>query len=174
MKIDCEAFYVVAFDIFGTLLDMSGVDRGEMKAYGQHIRQPKWSPLTLPSSWLDQPFFPDVADGVKELRRIGLLVVTCSNAPVSFQRELFSRHPEIEIHDIISLEEHEVFKPRREAYLAICEQLEVDAEHVLMVTANEHFGDLEGAKSVGMQSILIRGKECPTVLDLAKMIGGDE
>ena len=27
MKLDFEAFYVVAFDVFGTLLDMSGVDR---------------------------------------------------------------------------------------------------------------------------------------------------
>lgn len=164
---------VIAFDVFGTVVDLSHTPREEIKAYADHIRKPEWSPLTLPSSWLDQPFFSDVADGVRELRRIGLLVVTCSNAPVSFQRDLFSRHPEIEIHDIISLEEHEVFKPQREAYLAICEQLEVDAEHVLMVTANEHFGDLEGAKSAGMQSILIRGKQCPTVMDLAKMIGGE-
>ncbi len=174
MKLDCDSVLVVAFDVFGTLLDMSGVDKEEMRAYGNHIRKEKWSPLDLPLSWLNQPFFDDVAAGVMELRRIGLLVVTCSNAPVAFQRDLFSRHPEIEIHDIISLEDHEVFKPRREAYLAICEQMECDAESVLMVTANEFFGDLEGARSAGMQSILIRGKECPTVIDLAKIIGGEE
>ena len=160
---------VIAFDVFGTVFDLSGVERSEIKDYADHIRKPEWSPLNLPESWKTLPAHPDAAEGISKLRE-RFMVVTCSNGPVSLLTEL-SKHNQISWDMIIPIELNKVYKPNHKAYLTICEVMGVHPDEVLMVTANEYFGDLEASKEVGMSSILIRKEGHPmTISALDKVI----
>lgn len=146
---------VIAFDTFGTVFDLSGVPHEEIRAYAQHIRQDEWSPLKLPDSWLSLPAHPDSAEGIAMLRK-DFFVVTCSNGPLGLLAKL-SKNNGISWDAIIPLELNKVFKPNPKAYLTVCEVLDVSPDEVLMVTANEHFGDLEASRALGMSAVLIRG-----------------
>lgn len=141
---------VVAFDLFGTIFKL---DRPveEIRAYADHIRKPKWSPLELPAEWDRLEPFPDSFIGIQMLRDIPAEVVTLSNAPVDTQAALGCRL----FHDVVPLEEYRVFKPDINAYVAACVHMDCLPRDVLLVTANEHFGDIEKSRQIGMQSILI-------------------
>lgn len=161
---------VIAFDLFGTVFDLSGVDRDEVRAYVEHVRKPKWSPLELPESWKELPAFPDAATGIWRLIQ-KFQVVTLSNAPQELQVDLL-HNARIGFHYLVPLERFHVYKPNPRAYMAACVQLETDPADILMVTANEDFGDLEGAKAVGMESMLIRSGDGPkTIIELAELLG---
>lgn len=159
---------VIAFDLFGTIFDLSKTPKSEIVAYARHIRQPEWAPLILPESWEFLPLHPDSRDGVKSLRQ-RFMVVTCSNAPLGTIAKL-SKNNNINWDAIIPLELNMVFKPNPKSYLTVCDVLNIEPSKVLMVTANEKFGDLEGSKAVGMESILIRGKDIPDTIALAELL----
>lgn len=161
---------VIAFDLFGTVFDLTGVDRQEIRDYAAHIRKPEWSPLVLPKSWESLPAFADSRDGMMRLRS-GFIVVTCSNAPLALQTRLL-KNADIKFDAIVPLEINRVFKPATAAYITLYEALKFEPNEVLMVTANEHFGDLEGSALVGMPSQLIRsGKGNPkTIIELAERL----
>ena len=161
---------VIAFDVFGTVFDLSSVERADLKAYAQHIRKPEWSPLTLPKSWETLPAHPDSACGIERLKR-KFIVVTCSNGPLGMLARL-SKHNGIAWDAIIPLELNRAFKPNLDAYLTVCEVLGVCSTEVMMVTANKDFGDLEAADQLGMAPMLIRGENGPKdIIDLAAELG---
>lgn len=160
---------IVAFDVFGTVFDLSSVPRQEIKDYAHHLRQPEWSPLNLPESWKTLPAHPDSAEGIK-LLRTKYMVVTCSNGPVSLLTAL-SKHNEISWDMIIPIELNKVFKPKPESYMTICQLMRVEPSEVMMVTANETFGDLEASKALGMTPKWIRGNsDVKTIIDLASQM----
>lgn len=161
---------VIAFDVFGTVFDLSGVDREEVRAYVRHIRQPEWSPLRLPASWETLPAHPDAAEGIALLQR-QFFVVTCSNGPLGLLARLSKRNG-IVWDAIVPMELNRVYKPNPRAYLTVCEVLGVYSEEVTMVTANKDFGDLEAAAALGMKAALIRGDSVlKTIVDLARQLG---
>ena len=161
---------VIAFDVFGTVFDLSGIDRDEVRDYVRHIREPEWRPLTLPESWRNIPAHPDAAEGIQRLRTKHA-VVTLSNGPVSLLVEL-SKRAGIDWDALVPIELAHVYKPRLDAYRVACDLMRVPPDRVLMVTANATFGDLEASAAVGMQSILIRGLDGPrTIIELAERLG---
>lgn len=145
---------VIAFDVFGTVFDLAGVDRQEIRDYVHHIRQDTWEPLRLPKHWETLPAHPDAAEGISRLRK-NYIVVTMSNGPLGLLTKL-SKHNGIQWDAIMPLEIKRFYKPRPEAYLTVCDVLDVPPENVMMVTANKGFGDLEAAAALGMKPILIR------------------
>ena len=160
---------VIAFDVFGTVVDLSGVPRDEVRAYVDHIRQPEWAPLVVPESWERLPAFADSAEGIHRLRE-KFIVVTCSNGPLGFQTKLL-KHAGVQFDAIIPLELNRVYKTNPKAYMTVCEVLGVEPSEVLMVTANEKFGDLEASRALGMEAVLIRGSGGPqTIVELAEML----
>lgn len=161
---------VLAFDVFGTVFDLSGVDREEIRAYASHVRSPgPWRPLHLPKSWEALPAHPDSAAGIAELRK-RFFVVTCSNGPLGLLAKL-SKYNAISWDAIIPLELNRVFKPDPRAYLTVCEVLGVAPSDVTLVTANATFGDLDGSRAVGMQSMLIRNEGGPAdIIELARLL----
>lgn len=163
---------VIAFDVFGTVFDLSQVERNEVRTYIQHIKQSEWFPLKLPKHWEILPAHTDSREGIEMLRK-DYTVVTCSNGPLGLLTKL-SKHNNISWDAIIPLELNKVFKPNHKAYLTVCEVLDVAPEEVLMVTANEKFGDLEAAKEVGMSSILIRDDKLSTIIDLANYLKNNQ
>jgi HAD superfamily hydrolase (TIGR01493 family) len=165
-----QAVKVVAFDVFGTVFDLAGVDREEIRAYVDHILRPRWEPLTLPESWKSLPAFPDAPTGIRRLRTLcHSIVVTCSNGPISLLVEL-SRRAGIDWDFMIPLEVVQVYKTHPRAYMLIPEILKVSPREVMFVTANEKFGDIEAANALGMKPALIRGETGKTIIDLAESL----
>lgn len=162
---------VIAFDVFGTVFDLSGVDRDEVRAYVDHIRQPEWKPLRLPESWEHLPAHPDSVVGINQLRQ-KFIVVTCSNGPLGMMAKL-SKNACVHWDAIIPLELNRVYKTNPKAYLTVCEVLGVEPSEVMMVTANKDFGDLEASAALGMTPMLIRGEHGvhQTIIDLADSLG---
>lgn len=176
MSIDISKIKVVAFDLFGTVFDLSGVPKQEIRDYIAHIRKPKWSPLALPESWKQLPPHPDSKEGIHRIAR-KIPVVACSNARYRFTSNLLSDCGINMPHDdypmrITEIQNYQVYKPDPQAYLAVCEQFGPEPHEVLMVTGNEGSPDVEGARAVGMQSILIRQPGTPqTIIELAELLG---
>lgn len=145
---------VVAFDVFGTVVDLSGADREEVRAYARHIRRPEWAPLSLPASWERLPPHPDSVQGIERLRT-KFFVCALSNGPLGMMSRM-AKNAGLRWDCVIPLELGRVFKPDPRAYLVACDVLGVPPSAVLMVSANKDFGDIEASRGVGMQSILIR------------------
>jgi 2-haloalkanoic acid dehalogenase type II len=145
---------VIAFDLFGTVFDLSGVPREEVKDYIGQVKREKWAPLDLPESWSTMPLHPDSERGLWELKQ-HYMVVTCSNAPLGLTARM-SKAAGLNWDAIIPLEMAQVYKPNPKAYKLIYELMGVHPWEVLMVTGNEGSPDLEGAKSIGMGSQGIR------------------
>lgn len=161
---------VIAFDVFGTVFDFTGVDRQEIRDYLAAITAPEWRPLKLPESWEHLKPHGDSEAGISYLRD-RFMVVTCSNGPLGLLAKL-SKNADIQWDAIVPLELNRVYKPHPKAYMTVCEVLDVAPENVLMVTANESFGDLEASRALGMQAQLIRGGDGPkTIIGLATMLG---
>ncbi len=160
----------LAFDVFGTVFDLSGVDKEEIRDYGRQLKQPIWQPVLLPKSWEFLPAHPDSRTGIEQLRR-KFIVVTCSNGPIHLLTKL-SRNNRIDWDFITPIELRRVYKPNPSAYALVCESLNLFPEEVMFVTANPTFGDMEGSKSLGMQPQLIRNPGCPqTIIELAEYLG---
>ena len=161
---------VIAFDLFGTVFDMSGVDRAEIRAYLEHIKKPEWSPLVLPDSWRKMKPFPDAREGFKRLTK-QYLTTSLSNAPITLQCRLFVDNY-LSLHFLTPLEMLRVYKTDPRAYLSVCDLFSVEPSEVMMVTANKDFGDLEAAEKLGMTPMLIRGETGPkTIIELAEQLG---
>jgi HAD superfamily hydrolase (TIGR01493 family) len=168
--LEIERIRVVAFDLFGTIFDLRSYStKEELQGYADHLKQPYWSPLKLPKRWEDMPAFEDSIQGIFELR-MKFFTVTCSNAPLGLSIRM-CKNADIEFDGVIPLELNKVFKTNPKAYMTVCEVMDVQPENVLMVTANKSFGDIEASRSVGMQSVLIRGEsEIQTIPELAGRI----
>lgn len=160
---------VVAFDVFGTVFDLSGVDREEVRSYVKHIHEPEWRPLALPTSWESLPAHSDSAGGIARLRD-HFQVVTCSNGPISLLAKI-SKRAGISWDALIPLEVARVYKPNPRAYELICEVMRVAPEEIAFVTANATFGDLEASAKLGMSPILIRHEKSPVnITALAELL----
>jgi len=157
---------VIAFDVFGTLVKLDGVPREEVKAYADHIRKPEWSPLTLPESWTRLPAFDDSRPVLKFLSK-WFTVVTLTNGPVSMMVPLL-KNAAIDVDMVVPLELRQVYKTDPRAYMLVCDLFRVEPKNVLMVTANEKFGDIEASRSLGMSAALVRGEEFPTLWYLTR------
>ena len=67
----------VAFDCFGTVFDMSGVSREEIKAYVSHVRKNDFTPFLFPPSWWELKLHPDSAAGIARLQAKGFCASRC-------------------------------------------------------------------------------------------------
>lgn len=169
-SVNYMAIKVIAFDVFGTVFDLSSVPHEEVREYAHHIHLPEWEPLVLPEHWKTLPAHADSAEGISLLRS-KYTVVTASNGPVNLLAAL-SKHNGISWDMLIPIEMNKVYKPKHAAYMTICELMKVEPAEVMMVTANKTFGDLEAAAELGMVGKWIRGDSgVSTIIDLAKELG---
>lgn len=161
----------IAFDCFGTVFDMSGVSREEIKAYVNHVRKADFTLFNFPNSWWKLKAHADAADGIRQLQEAGFSCVTLSNGSANLLRYV-SRQNGILWDFIIDLVRYQVYKPHIDAYRTVEKQLGFKPAETLMVTANPTFGDIEGAAAIGMQSQVIRQPGAPqTIIELAATLG---
>lgn len=166
---------VIAFDLFGTVFDLSETPREEIRAYLDQCVDPVWKPLELPKSWSGLAAFDDVEEGLKRLSK-HFLIATCSNAPMRLTYDLFWENGLV-APLVCPLETIKRYKPHPHCYLSVCEWAGVEPHEAMMVTANPTFGpypfgDLEIAGAIGMKTQLIRNPGCPqTIIELAEQLG---
>ena len=156
---------VVAFDVFGTVFDMSCVPDHELAKYGSHIKKSDWSPIDFSPGWERIPAFKDSRIGIKSLRSAGFFVCTMTNCPVSTLTKL-SRYNNINWDCIVPIELRQIYKPNQSTYTMALELFRVKPEEMLMVTANKTFGDIEACQSLGIQTKLIRGETGKLITDI--------
>lgn len=166
---------VIAFDVFGTVFDLSDRPRGEIASYAQHLRTCRennvWLPWDYPTAWNELPAHADASEGIHLLQAAGYRCVTCSNGPLPLLDRISQRN-DIQWDGIVPLEAFRVYKTDPAAYLAVCDVWHVKPSGVMMVTANKDFGDLEVAAALGMHPQLIRHPDSriATITDLAEVL----
>jgi len=159
----------VAFDCFGTVFNMHSIPRSEISDYVNHVRKNNFTQYDFPKGWYRLSSHDDSSEGILMLQNKGYCCVALSNGNVDLIDKI-SKNNNINWDHIVDLVEHKVYKPNTGAYLTIKKDLNYNTENTLMITANPTFGDIEGAKSVGMQSQIIR-HGCPnTIIELAEML----
>lgn len=174
MSLDPSTILVAALDVCGTVVKPS-VPREEIVGYVDAFEAEPPVPFTVPESWGKLPAWPDAAEGLRRLRS-RFRVVTCSNVPVATLRAM-SGHNGLVWDGYVDVAASGVYKPHPQAYRYTADVLRVPAHRVLMVTANpklgrRDYGDVEAAREVGMQSVLIRGEsEIPDIIALAERLG---
>ncbi len=160
---------ILAFDCFGTVFDIAGIPKEEVRDYIAQVRRPIWAPLSLPQSWATLPAHPDAAEGLKRLRK-SYRVVTCSNLPRDLLLAI-SQNSGIEWDAIVPLEASRSYKPSPSAYRTVCEVLQVAPEDVAVVTAHPDGPDIGGSASVGMGCFVIRnGGFAKDIIELAERL----
>lgn len=155
---------LIAFDCFGTVFDMSGVSRDEIRDYVAHVNKSGFTPYKFPDSWYNLRAHPDSAYGIKLIQEIGIKCVALSNGSHELLKKI-SEENGIYWDHIVDLIAHKVYKPHQGAYKTIEADLGIKPEECLMVTANPTFGDIEGAKSIGMDALAIRGEQSITDIE---------
>lgn len=161
---------VIAFDLFGTVFDPSGVPIEEKREYVRQFTNKEFSPMKLPYSWREIPAFPDSKEGI-ELLRSRYKVITCSNWDYSTTCGALY-HSNIRVDGIIQLSEIRCYKPKLAAYAHICDAFLVEPSEVLFITGNKGGPDNTGApEKIGMRTILIRHGWPNTITELAGEMG---
>lgn len=169
---------LLAFDIFGTLADMSLATKESLESYGHQIKENirrndvwpgAYQKFDLSPEWEFLPPHDDVLSGIRRLRR-RFFVTTFSNAPSLLQIRML-RHWSVEVDGITPLDAYKRAKPIQRAYDISAEHWQFHPSEIMVVTANESFGDLEKSVNAGMKSVLIRDEKIPTLHDLATALG---
>lgn len=168
---------ILAFDFINTIVDVKKVATGkELDQYAYHLHHCNytgvWYPLELPYSWVGAPIFDDVIPGLYGLRNLGYTLVAFTNAPAALTIQWISRNS-LPFQDIFPLEALKVFKPNQEAYNLLRDYYRVPHRETTVVTANRHFGDIEGADRAGMRAQLINRsnyENCVSPTSLTQMV----
>ena len=159
----------VAFDCFGTVFDMSGVSRDQIRDYVDHVRKETFSPYGFPREWWELKCHPDAAEGVKRIQALGIDCITLSNGDVELLDHV-SANGGICWNHLVDLAKHRVYKPNVNAYWTVMADTGHKPAETLMVTANPTFGDIEGAQAIGMRPFVIRNGYPNTIIELAEML----
>lgn len=160
----------IAFDLFGTVFNLSNVPKHEIMDYIAQVKRPEWQPLVLPESWNFLEAHPDSAEGIARLRS-RYQVVTCSNGPLELTHNILNLNG-IEVDGVADMHSIQAYKPHPACYLLVCDLLKCKPEECLMVTGNEGSPDIEGARAIGMQAVMIRQPGCvKDIIALAESLG---
>ena len=160
----------IAFDCFGTVFDMSGVSREEIKAYVDHVRKEDFTPFAFPQSWWNLKAHPDSAEGIASLQRDKFFCVALSNGDVELIDDVAIKNGIFFDHIVDLAGRHKVYKPHVAAYRTIGKDTCFKPFETLMVTANPTFGDIEGSALIGMPSQVIRHGHPNTIIELAELL----
>ncbi|NDR59532.1 haloacid dehalogenase type II [Aliiruegeria sabulilitoris] len=104
------------------------------------------APEALNRAWEKLDPWPDVVDGLKEIRR-SRIVAPCSNGSIALITRM-ARHADLPWDCVLGADLARDYKPKPEVYRAACAALRLPAEKVMMVAA--HNGDLRAARAQGL------------------------
>ncbi len=132
-------FADIAAAVLTSVLTEAGV--GDVDAGVQHVM----------SGFTELDLHPDVAEGVRGLRRAGLRLVTLTNGSVQVSQSLFQRAGLREqFEHLLSVEDAGIWKPARGAYEHAATVCDVPLPSLLLVAV--HPWDIDGAARAGLQT----------------------
>jgi len=101
------------------------------------------------------PPYPDAASALDTLRNTGVLVAALTNGTTAGVRNQL-RHAGLfdKFDEVISVDQVEVYKPGRNAYLFAAKRFKAKPERLSLVAA--HHWDLAGAKAAGLTTLFVR------------------
>ena len=135
-----EKFSVVGEGVLRTLLAPEQLDRSLDDAV-QHVR----------SGFTTLPIHPDVPDGVRALRALGLRLVTLTNGSTAIGHELLVQAGIRDAFEtLLSVEEAGAWKPDPASYAYAARTCGVDASKMLLVAV--HPWDIDGAGRAGLST----------------------
>jgi FMN phosphatase YigB (HAD superfamily) len=170
-KIDVNKIKLVAFDCFGTIFDMSTLNKEDIKDYVAQTRDKQGEeakPVVFPPKWYHLQARPYAMQTIYDLRE-HYWVVTLSNGSIDLLAQLSYRN-EINWDLITPLEIAKVYKTCPESYQLPLKIFQLQPEEMLMVTANPTFGDVEACQKLGIQTFVINHEEGPKLLDLHALL----
>jgi len=135
-----EKFSVVGEGVLRTLLAPEQLDRSLDDAV-QHVM----------SGFTTLPIHPDVPDGVRALRALGLRLVTLTNGSTAIGHELFVQAGIRDAFEtLLSVEDAGAWKPDPASYAYAARTCGVDAGKMLLVAV--HPWDIDGAGRAGLST----------------------
>lgn len=135
-----EPFARLGKEMLRLILDGAALDR-DLDAAVEHVM----------AGFMRLPLHPDVADGVRTLRRAGLRLVTLSNGSTSVAESLFGAAGiRGEFEALLSVEGAGVWKPARQAYEYAASACGASLDEMLLVAV--HPWDIDGAARAGMST----------------------
>ncbi|MBC7373700.1 MAG: haloacid dehalogenase type II [Frankiales bacterium] len=135
-----ERFAVVGEGVLRTLLAPEQLDR-EIDEAVQHVM----------SGLAALPVHPDVPDGVRALRDLGLRLVTLTNGSTAAGEQLLTRAGIRDAFEqLLSVEDAGAWKPDPAAYAHAARRCGVDASALLLVAV--HPWDIDGARRAGLST----------------------
>jgi len=146
-----ERFSVVGEGVLRTLLAREQLDRGLDDAV-QHVM----------SGFTALPVHPDVPDGVRALRNLGLRLVTLTNGSTAVGEQLLTRAGIRDAFELLlTVEDAGAWKPDPVSYAYAARTCGVDASQMLLVAV--HPWDIDGAGRAGLSTAWVsrNGAEYP-------------
>ncbi|MDP3966724.1 MAG: haloacid dehalogenase type II [Nocardioides sp.] len=138
-----ESFADIAAEALAVSLHGQPLDRPVDKAV-QHVME-GFSGLVV---------HPDVPDGVRALRGLGIRLVTLSNGATSVAEALLERAGVLDQFEaLLSVEEAGIWKPAAGSYAYALERCEVDPQDAMLVAV--HPWDIDGAARAGLATAWI-------------------
>jgi len=135
-----EKFAVVGEGVLRTLLAPEELDRDLDQAV-QHVM----------SGFTALPVHPDVPDGIRALRDLGLRLVTLTNGSSAVGEQLFAQAGLRDAFEtLLSVEDAGAWKPDPEAYAYAARTCGVEAAEMLLVAV--HPWDIDGAGRAGLST----------------------
>jgi 2-haloacid dehalogenase len=138
-----ESFATIAAEALRVILDGQSLDRSTNDAV-QHVME----------GFVGLSVHADVADGIRDLRGLGLRLVTLSNGSAAVAEALLGRTGiRDQFEALLSVEEAGVWKPAAGAYAYALRRCGVDAMDAMLVAV--HPWDIDGAARAGLATAWI-------------------
>ncbi len=135
-----EKFSVVGEGVLRTLLAPEELDR-DLDGAVQHVM----------SGFTALPVHPDVPDGVRALRDLGLRLVTLTNGSTAVGEQLFAQAGLRDAFEaLLSVEDAGAWKPDPASYAYAARTCRVEAAEMLLVAV--HPWDIDGASRAGLST----------------------
>ncbi|MGO1384056.1 MAG: haloacid dehalogenase type II [Arachnia sp.] len=133
-----DAFAHIATESLKTVLHGMPLNRGTDEAIS-HVME----------GFLGLPVHPDVAEGVRALKGLGIRLLTLSNGSASVAQALLGRADLVEdFEQLLSVEDAGRWKPAQQAYAYALQECGLAAEEAMLVAV--HPWDIDGASRAGL------------------------
>lgn len=148
-----QTFREVATDSLNTLAEM----------HGRALTEQELAGIIAAFAQLDA--HPDVAPAMARLVQKGVRTAALTNGSEQVTRQLLTRAGVIDhIEHVISVDEVQLWKPRKEVYLHCAARCKVAPGEMLLVAA--HSWDVHGAKKAGLRTAFLsrKGQQLSTLM----------
>lgn len=149
-----------ALSASGVFYPFPAIAAGTLKVVLRNAGKSADSPRVerLLSTFSQLPAHPDVAPALEQASASGAKIVLLTNGSADNTRQLVAREDLSALVDnIVSIDEHSVWKPQSSLYQAVCKQLNVPRAETTLIAA--HAWDVHGARQAGLRAVWVERQD---------------